>query len=255
MESIKRKGNAYIQSIPKHRFLATLLNFDVAVLLFVLLDILLSIKVSPGQVILSFTGWSSVGNSNWYIFVILICYLAVYISHKITPPESQYTIYQPITLIAIVMVLILGLYFTKGSYWYNTMLSFPAGFIYSQYKNRLESLFKSYYCGCLICVLAMFALLHAIRSYEVITYNLQSVAFAIIVVLLTMKVKVGNKLLLWLGVNLFPLYIYQRIPMLAMQEILGSDFIQNYTAIYIIVCLAITCLFARCYRHWQIKLR
>jgi hypothetical protein len=86
MESIKHKGDTYIQAIPKHRFLSTLLNFDVAVLAFVILDLILSIDITSDKVLLSFIGWQSVGNSNWYIFVILLCYLAVYMSHKITPP-------------------------------------------------------------------------------------------------------------------------------------------------------------------------
>jgi hypothetical protein len=253
MESIKRKGKSYVQTIPKHRFLSTLLNFDVAVLAFVILDLILSIDITPSKALLSLTGWESVGNSNWYIFVILVCYLAVYISHKITPP--QFAVYQTFTLIVICAFCIAILSVTKGSYWYNTMLSFPAGYVYSQYKNQLEHFVKSHYLSCLIILLVIFAVLHIKPYLEVVSYNIQSIAFALLVVLLTMKMKIDNKWLLWMGVNLFPLYIYQRIPMIAMRETLGNDFIKNYTIVYVIACLAITVLIAKFYKYWQIKLK
>jgi peptidoglycan/LPS O-acetylase OafA/YrhL len=67
--------------------------------------------------------------------------------------------------------------------------------------------------------------------------------------------KIANKWLLWMGVNLFPLYIYQRIPMIAMSETLGNDFIKNYTIVYVIACLAVTVLIAKFYKYWQIKLK
>lgn len=40
-ESFKRKGDGYVKSMPRHRILATLLNFDVAVIVFILLGLAL----------------------------------------------------------------------------------------------------------------------------------------------------------------------------------------------------------------------
>lgn len=79
MESIFKKGQAYVESFPRRRLLPTLLNFDVAVAAFLLLNVVLGIKHSKHDIILAFTGWTSLGNSNWYIFVILLCYLCTYI--------------------------------------------------------------------------------------------------------------------------------------------------------------------------------
>lgn len=79
MESIGKKGSVYVNSIPKKRILATLLNFDIAVLVFLLLDILICKKLNMTDILLAFTGWTSLGNSNWYIFVILVCYLITWI--------------------------------------------------------------------------------------------------------------------------------------------------------------------------------
>lgn len=83
MESIKKKGNIYVDDIPKRRLLQTLANFDVAIVLFLIVDLCLGIHYDTKDVWLSFIGWKSIGNSNWYIFVILCCYLSTYITFKV----------------------------------------------------------------------------------------------------------------------------------------------------------------------------
>lgn len=77
MESIKKKGTNYINAIPKKRFAKTLINFDIAVIIFILLNLCLSTlkNYTIPKVLLSFIGWESVGNSNWYIFAMLVMYL------------------------------------------------------------------------------------------------------------------------------------------------------------------------------------
>lgn len=80
MLSVKKKGNAYINSIPKHRALNTLLNFDVAVLFFLVLALIIGRPLSWSQVLLSFLAWESIGNSTWYIFIIIVCYLSTWLS-------------------------------------------------------------------------------------------------------------------------------------------------------------------------------
>lgn len=78
MESIKRKGRSYVSDILKHRVLTTMLNFGVAVAAFIMLNMALGINKPWDETLLAFTGWTSVGNSNWYIFVIELCYLLTY---------------------------------------------------------------------------------------------------------------------------------------------------------------------------------
>ena len=71
MESYAKKGREYVKTFPKKRILTTLLNFDIAVSVFVALDLALGIKLGLKQIALSLIAWESVGNSNWYIFVVL----------------------------------------------------------------------------------------------------------------------------------------------------------------------------------------
>ena len=83
------KGRAYLQTFPKKRMLSTLVNFDIAVAVFVVVGLLLGKSFSIKQVALSFVCWDSVGNSNWYIFAILLCYLAFWLVFDKLPSKVR----------------------------------------------------------------------------------------------------------------------------------------------------------------------
>ena len=246
---IRNKGEQYVQQMPRHRILKTLLNFDVAVCAFILLALLLSQPLSISQVLLSFVAWDSVGNSNWYIFVILLCYSFTYIAGKI------YYNHLGMVLLFLCLITMFMLSFVKESHWYDTILAYPAGYYHACYRNQIEKWLKEYYVFAFVVLLAVFVYLHDIfpYSYRGLPENITGITFALIVVMITMKVRIGNKWLQWCGINLFPLYIYQRLPMIALQAILGNDFLSNYPVIYLVTCLLITCLVAEYYKYWEIN--
>lgn len=72
--------------------------------------------------------------------------------------------------------------------------------------------------------------------------------------MITMKFKINNRFLVWLGQNLFPLYIYQRIPMIILSSIAGGVYAANYPILYVISCFAITSIISYYYRYWTIRL-
>jgi len=61
----------------------TWLNFAIAIVLFLIVDICLGIRYDALTIIGSFIGLTSVGNSNWYVFAILLMYLLTYICAQI----------------------------------------------------------------------------------------------------------------------------------------------------------------------------
>lgn len=83
MEQIKHRGGAYIGTIPKKRFPQLLLNMDICVVLFIILNTAIGQTFGAKQILLSLIGWESVGNSNWYIFVMLALYVVTYLSFLI----------------------------------------------------------------------------------------------------------------------------------------------------------------------------
>ena len=77
----------------------------------------------------------------------------------------------------------------------------------------------------------------------------------LLIVLASMKVKTGNRFLRWTGMCLFPIYIYQRLPMRAFVHWTGDEWICSNPYPFIVLCVAITGCIALLYKHWQIKLR
>lgn len=253
MESIKKKGGAYVKSIPRKRILSTLINFDVAVLIFAIIALIFHTDYPLSHYLFSLIGWKSIGNSNWYIFVILLCYLIAFLSfrkeHNISGKSSIYCM-----LLLLVAILVLSM--VKQSWWYDTMLCFGVGVLFSQYKNKAETFFKKYYWKILI---ALILLMLGIRAVQMLCLPvlsiLNNVLFSILIVLLTMKIKVNNRILVWLGSNLFPLYIYQRVPMIVLLSVLGQEFVVLHPVIYITISLIVTLMIAFCYKWWAVTIK
>ena len=246
MESIKKKGKQYIDDMPRKRILNTLVNFDIAVLAFLLLDLILGEHLDPINTLLAFTSWTSIGNSCWYIFVILVCYFCTWMGFKYSKGWLTFL------LLIIAYVILVN---TKTILvWYNTIFAFAAGILYSQNKQQLEKIIQSRYWLVLpICILA-FLFIH---SYKLTFYglkdNLSSISFALCVVVISMKVKIGNKALIWCGMKLFPLYIYQRIPMLFLSKFDGGTFVSNHPYVYVWTCLLITIAIAFFHRSLSVS--
>lgn len=116
---------------------------------------------------------------------------------------------------------------------------------------------KEHYFGVLLATSVVFLLAFhwlSLPSRNGMVYNVQGIAFALLTVLLIMKVKTGNAVLQWLGVNLFPIYIYQRIPMIVITNLAGKGFVCNYPYVFIVSCFAVTCMIVWGYKFWRIKL-
>lgn len=261
MESIRKKGMAYVQSIPRKRILTTLINFDIAVALFAIVSLFVPNDYSIKQYLLSFTGWEAVGNSNWYIFVIMLCYLLSYVCFRI-PIDHQYLnsyihTYTKRSVICFLLLLIsvVVLYYAKPAHWYNTMLCFGLGVFFSIWREHIETILKRYYWLLLSLSFIVFMILGESRYYiSGFVHNVYCIVFCLLIVMLTMKFKINNTILIWAGKNLFPLYIYQRIPMIILSSICGGAFVASYPVLYTFACLLITLLFAHFYKYWAIKL-
>ena len=246
---IDNRGNSYVKQMPRCRVMKTLLNFDIAVCFFIVLDILLSRKFSISQILLSFVAWDSVGNSNWYIFIILLCYIFTYVACSFFRKKHIGG-----GIMCLCMASMVGLSFVKEAHWYDTILCYPAGFMYYTYRQTVERWIKRYYLLAIIVLIAVFVCLHDLYTFTYwgLPQNIIAIIFALMVILVTMKVKIGNKWLEWCGVNLFPLYIYQRIPMIALRSTLGEDFVTSCPILYLSISLAITCVIARYYKLWKV---
>ncbi len=241
MESVKNKAN-YIQSFPEKRIYKTWLNFAVAVFLFLIVDLLLGKNLSFNQVIFSFIGWDGIGNSNWFVFSILILYIFVYVSF-ITFKKHKTAALLYVTVLTMIFILTLREY--REPYWYNTVMTLPIGMWYSFFREKIERVLFKYqivYWVTLVGLILSFAVfyrtyLHMAASvpFKQPVYIVMACIFALMMAVLSMKLSFNNRALRWLGLNVFSIYITQRIPM-----ILFSTFgLNRYIYVFVPLCTAV----------------
>ena len=239
MESIKSKGKVYVNGIIKNRLFFVWLHFFIAVLLYMILNYFVGKEYSIEHNLLSLTGYESIGNSNWYVFAMLMLYIFTFISFKVFDKYTYSLIMMIICCLAYTFILI---YIDKGIWWYNTIVIYPIGMLYSLIKNKYESFIKqsvSRYIGVLGVSFILFILFYAIGRQGVFLYWIIGALFMIILVTLTMKIAIKNKYLVWLGGFTFEIYILQRIPMIVLSKHIGNRYVLCIGCFVVAVILAI----------------
>ncbi len=208
-ESIKNKKN-YIDTFFRKRIVKLFISVCLSIILYLILDLAIGKNYSVADVLLSLTGFKSIGNSNWFIFATFCMYFSVLISFKIFKKDH---------LSAILMCLIFTfcyilsiMKFVGYAWWCNTILCFNAGMIFSYYKEKiLDFLKNNYHYIFTLIILGFIFILSTLNNSGYFTYNIISLSFVLAIVILSLKIKVGNKFLFWLGKNTFNIYILQRL--------------------------------------------
>ena len=211
-ESFKRKPE-YEKHFLSHRFLKVLLHFDIAVFLFILVQAFLPITYPSQNYYLCWVGWEDVGNSNWFIFVILCLYLIAWVAMKSERALNRGGI---ATMIILSAILWGGLWFgaNKESWWVDTIAAFPLGAILSAQKNRIERVLQLRGVPYLLSALFLLSYFTAHHFWGIDIYGRVTCLFCLLVMLFSSWIKVGNPVLVWAGKNAFTIFIIQRLPMI-----------------------------------------
>lgn len=222
MESYRRKRDSYLNGFLIKRVLKTLLHFDIAVAFFFVLTFLFDKHYSASDYALCWTGWTSIGNSNWFIFDIIVLYLIAYFALLFSEKyrTSEWTIVFSVALVTFIFSIIMMKAKPGQNWWCDTLLAFPAGMAWSAGRTRFERAMRSQIVWTItfISSISLFLILHHIGQNMLLAGMFASAAFAFVVILATMRIRVGNPALQWLGANAFAIYILQRIPMIIATE-------------------------------------
>lgn len=236
LESAKKK-KGYADRFFKKRFLKTWLHFALAVLLFLILQGLLGNRFETLDYALCWTGWRSIGNSNWFMFVILALYLASYLilllQKRVVLPGWAFALLA--SLLTAALWALLFHYKPGEHWWYDTMVAFPAGMWFSLLKEKAKTPSLVPHILITFAVLAGFALWRHFIGIDVI--GVCTVLFALAVTVFSTWVKLDNPLLQWLGKHCFSLYILQRIPMILLSHFGWQDHNIHFTAVSIVLAL------------------
>lgn len=220
MESYKKKGTPYIKAMPFHRLFKTWYHFAIVMVMYAVVSIgIRGLEYSPKEIILAFTGYTTLGNSNWYMFVTFALYIIVIIA---------LLIFRKSKLLGVAGVLVLtGLFaywefkIGLGSRWYNTIMCFPAGMIFSLCKPYVDKLLMKndvIWYGTFLSLFVAFGYFSQNRNDSLINYNLFAIFFALTITAMMMKVQIRSTVLDWFSQHIFSFFILQRIPMLVLRH-------------------------------------
>jgi len=240
-ESVKKRGSSYISGFLKNRFLPTWIQFAVCLCFFLIYDLITGQQLEPVTVLLSFTGWTDIGNSNWFMFVTFVLYLLIFISFiRFTGKDRQKKLPPLLIFTFFTLAAAFVLHLTKPSVWYDTILCFPAGMWFSFYRERIDNLLKKRYGVVLAAVTAAFIIAFVMTSkISQVFYCLYSVCFALLVVVITARIRFRSPVLCFFGSHIFSIYILQRIPMSAFKNVFGSNYVYFFASFAVTVIAAV----------------
>ena len=234
-ESIQKKGSGYVRSFPKNRILKTLVHYDLAVLLFLIAGLIMGTRFPVKKIILSFLAWDNLGNSNWYIFAMLVLYLFTWLAFSVL---ANHKYWAAAAVTALTVGYMIGVSKYQGYWWYDTVFCYALGMWFSLFKNRIISFVTK---NNIIWLVVMLLLAAGLRYSHWISRDIgwrvaEALCFALLVVFGSMKFTVHNRVLEWLGKHTFEIFILQRLPM----KVLGKLGLAPHPVLFFAVALAVT---------------
>lgn len=238
VESIKKKGLPYVKKLPVHRALKTLLHFDIAVLFFLLMRFILRKPTTLSTFLLALVGWTSLGNSNWYIFAMVALYLITAISFFLFR-KNHYLAAVCVTALSLVLILLLTPY--RPNYCYNTILCYVMGVWYSLLREHVEKIVMRndiIYCLALVFFFMSHHWIGERSQWNDWAYQIYAMLFVVLLVGASMKVSLDNAILQFLGKHTFSIYILQRLPMwfLSSKGVYYDDNVSLFIISFLITC-------------------
>lgn len=224
MYSLQNKSS-YEAGFLRKRVFHIWLRFAFAVLCYLILSLALGTTYSASDYLLCWIGWSSLGNSNWFAFVILALYLLTWgtlvATRKLTGKRKHLTVATLLTVFSLGLWVCLHLC-GKEAYWYNTLLCYALGIWFALKKESFDRFASKWYFRAGLWAVLGVTFLLCDRN-DPAGYSLCALAVCLMVALFTKNIHVGNKALAWLGKHAFSIYLYQRIPMILLEKLGFGD--------------------------------
>ena len=163
------------------------------------------------DVLLLFVQGKPIVKYSWYVINILFLYLSFYISMKITKKNHKFMILGAIVSYVIWLCFCINQSF--GTWWYNSTQLFVVGIIWAIYEQRIVAFIKLHFNIVSIFVTVAFAVCfffgYTINEYLIsLIFNLMAaILFTVLVLMLSMKIQIGNNILDFIGSISFEMYL------------------------------------------------
>lgn len=246
-KSVRTKPD-YLKGFPRRRILPIVAAFYVSEWLFLAVRALMGERMDWKQVVWYATGAQLANSNAWYVIALPFFYLFFYAAFRLCKRDGWAL---TLTTVLILGYITLGTFidhndwWMRGEWWYNTAHFFPLGLLAARFEQPLTRAAKKHWClWVALAVVGTFVFFqlselatnvlsyygenwHApdkvLRRWGCLgTQMLASTSFVCAVLLLGMKVRIGNGVLKWLGGMTMELYLIHGL----FVELFGYDFLE-----------------------------
>lgn len=232
----------YLGSFLSHRFPVILVPFFVSNIIYVLARIYITHIPTKGSTLYKcLTGLILLNGNGWYIVEIFILYLAFFFCFRfIRKKDISLILLSLFTILLIIKSLYNGHDYTeigghwfKGEWWYNSTITFIMGMLFARFRERVVNFIKAGYRILLPLTVILFIITFVIEEYvlrvygyyheslvvdgindKVITLIAQSILcliFVFLILLISLKITLGNRLLKGLSVISTELFLIHNL--------------------------------------------
>lgn len=277
-KSYKEKTN-YLQGFFKRRMLPLIIAFCSTDIVFAVVRRLMGEKTGLPSSLFQLSGPNFANPYAWYVIAILILYLGFYLAFRFFKSEKTAILF--ICIVELVYIIHCD-WWMYGGWWYNSVPVFIIGILFSRHEDTIVKELRKRYVLYLILTFCLAMAFHILseNTQEVLScfgkyYNYgidrwvrllsQMVAccsFVIFVLLLGMKIKIGNKVLALMGTITLEFYLIHGLFI----QLFGYCFVMNSkeplyyirnVALFVLVVLILSipsALFLKKFDAWIVDL-
>ena len=238
----------YLKGFCRRRILPIVIAFYLSEIIYTVIRLLMGEKMNATTVLWYLSGLHMANFNAWYVIVIPFFYLAFWAAFRFCKREGTAILWVFLFTLAYT---VLGAcldhqndWWMRGEWWYNSVLLFPLGLLFEKYEEKVTRFLKKGYWFWLILSFAAIFLLFQQSEWLInhrwgyygegwdslkVLHRLGSaasqwavgIAYVAFCFLMMMKVRLGNRILAWLGAMTLEFYLIHGI----FVELFGYNFL------------------------------
>lgn len=259
-KSFKTKPN-YLKGFFRRRILPLIAIFYSTAFIFLGVRYFMGQQMSSEQIINFITGKQLCNPNAWFVIALPIFYLGFYFSFRFIKNEKLALF---CTCLVVFLYTLIGTrtnhndYWMRGEWWYNSAHFFILGLLFARHEKTVTEKVKRHYIVYVVLAIIAIPVLGYVTGYAQNTFSYYgenmhldhivlrrwvtllsqmavSCAFVFLVFMLGLKIKIGNKVLAFMGTITLEFYIIQGL----FVELFGYSFLDLRPSLYYIKNVAL----------------
>ena len=235
----KVKGEKYLDSFVKKRIICIVIPYVEMIILYGCYWQARA-KIGLKYILNSLINGHPVVSNSWYIIVLIVFNFGFYISGRLVKDKKKLFI----MLMSLIWLIIFkgSQFLNYGNWWYNTLHCFVLGIVWACYEKELVHFTRKRYYNILCSIVLIYIFLGLSRNYlenfSLYITIIKSILFVTLILLVCMKIQLGNNMIFILGNISFELYMVHGL-IISILEQFGIDKVNGNLFVSLIVLFSI----------------